>query len=118
MKKLILMSLLLLNGCALWMAPYDNNEYALVNKVRTISQLGDCTKKNIDSMYFTALELKNYSEMLPKNDQTIVLTKDLFTVVEEMKNRTDFSNIYCKAKLNIIEISAEKIQHVIGNKPR
>jgi PBP1b-binding outer membrane lipoprotein LpoB len=118
MKKLILISLLLLNGCALWMAPYDNNEYALVNKVRTISQLGDCTKKNIDSMYFTALELKNYSEMLPRNDQTIALTKDLFTVVEEMKKRTDFSSVYCKAKLNIIEISAEKIQHAIGNKPR
>jgi PBP1b-binding outer membrane lipoprotein LpoB len=118
MKKLILISLLLLNGCALLMAPYDNNEYALVNKIRTTSQLGECTKTNIDSMYFTALELKNYSELLPKNDQTIVLTKDLFTLLDEMHQRKDFGDVYCKAKLNIIEISSEKIQRVIGNKPR
>jgi len=118
MKKIILISLILLNGCALQIGQYDSNEYMLVNQIRTKAQLQQCTKKNVDDLYFIGLQLKNYSQYLPDNEQVFNLTNDLFTIIDELNKRENFSIAFCQAKLNIIEVSAEKIQQVIGNKPR
>jgi hypothetical protein len=118
MKKLILIVTLLLSGCSLWMADYDNNEYALVNRLRTEAILGDCSKESVKSMYFTSLELKNFSEYIPRNQATIDLTNKLNIIVEELYKRENPSAVYCKAKLNTISKSAEEIQRVVGSKPR
>jgi len=48
MKKLLLSLVILLSGCSiLFVAHYDNNEYGLVNKVRTDAQLKNCTKEGV-----------------------------------------------------------------------
>ena len=119
MKKLILSIVALLSGCSiLFVAHYDNNEYGLVNKVRTDAELKNCTKEGIQVLYQDALELKNYSQHLPYNDVTIKMSNDLFTIVDELHQKETINPTYCGLKLNSISKSAEAIQKVIGGEPR
>ena len=123
MKKLLIVILASsLSGCALWdayfMAGFDTNEYALVNRVRTFAELGQCDKEHIIALRITALELKNFSEYLPRNTKTIDMNNNLYTMVDELYKRENPSMAYCKAKLNTIGISAEEIQRVVGGKTR
>ena len=124
MKKLLIVLLALqISGCALieklWVSGYDNNEYALTNKVRTLAQSAKtCDAPTVKELYVTSLELKNFTEYLPRNKATYDLTSHLFVIVEELSKKEDPSPAYCKAKLNTIVKSAETIQQVMGNKPR
>lgn len=124
MKQLLITATLALSlsGCGMinniFMAPYDTNEYSLVNKVRTLSELGSCDKDHVTELYRTALELKNFSEYLPRNEKTIEMDNTLFDIVKELYLREKPSSAYCKAKLNIISTSAEMIQNTIGKRPR
>jgi len=124
MKRLLMIVLVFqLSGCAvinsIFMAPYDNNEYALVNKIRTLAETSDnCDGNTVKELYLTTYELKNYSEYLPRNSNQMKLNDDLFTVVDELYKKQNPSSIYCKAKLNIIKHSAERIQQVTGSKSR
>jgi uncharacterized protein YceK len=123
MKTILLCCILLLSGCstiksALFVAHYDNNEYALVNKVRTDAELKNCNKDGIQTMYQDAMELKNYSQYLPHNDVTIKMNSALFTLVDELHQKETFSPTYCALKLNTISKTAERIQQVIGGEPR
>jgi hypothetical protein len=120
MKKLLLITLLLLSGCSLWVANYDTNEYVLVNRIRTIAQTNKtCDEITVKDLYFTAKELNNFSQYLPRNQQTVELNKKLLSLVIELYDKEPpIGIVYCKAKLNIIEISAEEIQKVMGSKPR
>ena len=118
MKKIILVAAVLLSGCSLWMANYDSFEYSLVNKVRTQAIVGDCSSENVKNLYNTTLELKNFTQYIPRNDATIGLANQLYTIVDELHKRENPSPAYCKAKLNTIAKSAEEIQRVVGSKPR
>jgi len=123
MKKLLVFLVILLSGCssiqsALFVAHYDNNEYNLVNKVRTDALLKKCDKDGIQVMYEDSLQLKNYSQYLPYNDVTIKMNNDLFTLVDELHQKDTFSPAYCALKLNTISKSAERIQQAIGGEPR
>ena len=123
MKKLLVFLVILLSGCssiqsALFVAHYDNNEYGLVNKVRTDALLKKCDKDGIQVMYEDSLQLKNYSQYLPYNDVTIKMNNDLFTLVDELHQKDTLSPAYCALKLNTISKSAERIQQAIGGEPR
>ena len=119
MKKLILGLVALLSGCSvLLVAHYDNNEYGLVNKVRTDAQLKNCTKEGVQVIYQDALELKNYSQYLPYNDVTVKMNNNLFILVDELHQKEVINQTYCELKLNTISKSAEQIQKVIGGEPR
>ena len=123
MKKLLTILLTLqLSGCALYdiyfMANFDSVEYSLVNRIRTLAETKDCTPKNVESLYITSLELKNYSQYIPRNARTISMTTDLHKIVEELHKRDKPSAPYCQGKLNIITTTAERIQQVTGTKPR
>jgi len=115
MKKLLLIPVVfLLSGCAPLMyklydsymlAPYDNVEYSLVNKVRTQAEVTEavCSTKttvetNLEEMYFVSRELKNFSQHIPDNKEV--------------------SAVYCKAKFKQIYSNAETIQKAIGARPR
>jgi hypothetical protein len=103
--------------------PYDANEYYLITQVRTIAETTNCsnpiqTSTNIETLYLITYELKNYSQYLPDNEAEIKLTTDLFKLVDEFHNKQNPAEYYCKAKLNIIAKSAERIQQVTGSKPR
>ena len=123
MKKLIILLFTLqLSGCALYdiyfMANFDSVEYSLVNRIRTLAETKDCTPKNVESLYVTSLELKNYSQYIPNNKRSISMATDLHKMVEELHKRDKPSAAYCQGKLNIIMTTSERIQQVTGTKPR
>lgn len=119
MKKLLYSLLIcLVTGCSLMIGPYDPNEYYLVTQIRTIAELNFCGHNTVEMLYLDGAELKNYSQYLPNNEAEIKLTTDLFRLIEELHNKENPGEAYCKAKLNIIAKSAERIQQVTGSKPR
>jgi GH15 family glucan-1,4-alpha-glucosidase len=139
MKK-ILIALFLsttLSGCAIgykvydafFMAHYDNIEYALTNKVRTLSELAveDCkdygkSKDNFEGLYFISVELKNFTQYLPDNPDAHKLAGNLVELTkqgrEQYVKNSNVSEGFCKIKLQQINRSAETAQKVIGSKPR
>jgi hypothetical protein len=101
------------------MAPYDGNEYGLITKVRTISQMRSCDVVSVKDLYSTSLELKNFSQYLPSNEKSAKMNAELYSMVEELyKKPQPISQVYCDLKLKTIETNAETIQSVIGKRPR
>jgi hypothetical protein len=134
LKLLIASSIIVvLPGCAVWdayfMAGYDNVEYALVNKVRTFSELAieECdneekTKSNVAKIHGYAVELKNFTQYIPDNEDANKLGNNLFQLTSQTRDHyaknTNVSQSFCKLKLQQINRNAETIQKVIGSKPR
>ncbi len=134
MKKLILIGLLssTLSGCALidayLMAKYDTTEYALVNKIKTKAELSvdDCkdqikSKDNADNLYSTAVEMRNFSQNIPRNEDTAKLAGNLVELAKQNKElyaKGPVSETFCKLKLQQISRSADVAQKVIGRKPK
>ena len=135
MKKLIAVTLVAtsLSGCALFdayfMAGYDTTEYALVNKIKTKAELSveDCkdqkvSKQNMNDLYFIAVEMRNFSENIPRNVDTAKLAGNLVELTKQGKvlyaKDSNVSETFCKLKLQQIGRSAEVAQKVIGKKPR
>ena len=135
MKKLIVVALITtsLSGCALFdayfMAGYDTTEYALVNKIKTKAELSveDCkdqkvSKQNMNDLYFIAVEMRNFSENIPRNVDTAKLAGNLVELTKQGKDLyakdSNVSETFCKLKLQQIGRSAEVAQKVIGKKPR
>jgi hypothetical protein len=133
MKRIAIISLvLLLNGCALIdayrMARFDNIEYALVNQIHTQSQLGvgacgtELVYTQVDDLYFKSTELRNYSASIPRNEETVAMTNDLYVITKGLKDRyasgDEVSKKYCEIKFNNIETSTGIMKKVIGAKPR
>lgn len=138
MKNIIIaLMFVMLSGCAViqpvvdrfTIAPFDSNEYALVNKIRTQSQLAkqNCSvsllvRADVDALFVTTTELKNYSQYIPKNKQTISPVDLLDKMVTEIHTRynsgSTVSKTYCELKLTSINQSAESIQKAIAKRPR
>ena len=139
MKKLfIALSLITLTGCATvqslpvinayFMAKFDNNEYMLVNSVRTQANLGAAkcgtpeVVATVDNIYFKKIELRNYSQSIPHNEETIKMSSELSEIVKGLSERyhgkEPVSLNYCTVKFSNIEKNAITIQNVIGAKPR
>lgn len=139
MKKILLALILSisLSGCAIgykvydafFMAKYDNIEYALTNKIRTLSELAveDCkdqnkSRDNFEGLYFIAVELRNFTQYIPDNPDANKLSSNLVELSKQgrdlyLKN-SNVSESFCKLKLQQINRSAEVAQKVIGKKPR
>lgn len=136
-KTIVIFSVVLLTGCSTaqkfydsyFLAPYDNVEYALVNKIRTIAELADknCSNKqlvqaDLEGMYFISVEAKNFSQYIPDNKDAIKLTADLYLLTkgayEHYQKNEKVSETYCRAKLKQISSNAETIQRAIGARPR
>jgi len=134
MKKLLILSLvLLLNGCIVFdsyfMAKYDTTEYSLVNQIKTKAQIAEDNCSNqilviiqVNELYNNTLEFKNFTTHIPHNEDAIKLSTKLLTLTKDTRdyfNKTDkISSIFCKAKLQQIEKSADTIQQALGSKPR
>lgn len=128
---LIALSLLVLSGCAVVdrfiIAPFDPNEYSLVNTLRSSSILvkpncSNISRNEVNHLYNIALTLKNYSEYLPKNDQTIKPVNTTYQMVSELKSRYEKENklnkTYCELKMQSIIDASELTQKAIGKRPR
>ena len=73
-------------------------------------------------MYNTAIELRNFSQNIPRNDDTTKLASNLVELTKQGKElyvkNPNVSETFCKLKLQQINRSAEVAQKVIGKKPR
>lgn len=142
MKNIILgLTLIMLSGCAVvqpiydkfMIAPFDANEYALVNKIRTsaIQAKPNCNTAEdpwmliynyVEDIHTTSLLLKNYSEYLPKNEQTIKNVDLVYQMTSDLRKRyitePKVSKTYCELKLQSIIDVSESIQKAIGKRPR
>ena len=129
--------LLTMSGCATlneaWdyfdMARFDNNEYLLAVQVRTQANLGarKCGTPEVNAevsrLWGTTLELKNYAESIPRNEETVTMTAELLEIVRGLDKRynidkKDVSMCYCTTKFTNIEKNATIITNVVGAKPR
>jgi hypothetical protein len=132
--KLILVSsaAVTLTGCAAidayFMSKYDNNEYALINKIRTLSEIyakdcsyNDLSSRNFNTIYNISTELSNYSEYLPRNKEAVNISQNILALAKQgtdlYSNGTP-SEGFCKLKLQQINRAATTAQQVIGKKPR
>lgn len=131
-STLALILALVLNGCALIdayrMARFDANEYMLVNQIHTSVQLhaNKCETRAVipyvEVIYNKSLELKNYSASIPRNEETVAMTNDLYEITKGLKERyasgDEVSQKYCEIKFKNIENSTATMKTVIGAKPR
>jgi len=134
MKRiLIVLSVALLNGCALMdaylMTKYDPNEYSIISEIRADARhhKKDCnnavlSKSNAVNMASKTDFFEVYSENVPRNGNTITATKELNKIaqglVERYNQPTPVSPLFCKLKFETIETNSTRMQQVIGNKPR
>jgi hypothetical protein len=110
------------------MARFDNNEYLLINKIRTEANLGaaKCGKpeviEEVDRVWRTAVEFKNYTQSIPRNQEATKMASELAEIVKGLSERyhgkEPVSIMYCTTKFSSIERNAVNIQNVIGKKPR
>lgn len=134
MKRLLVLLAIVssLSGCALYdayfMARFDNNEYALINKIRTEANLGaaKCGKPEVvaevDRIWRTAVEFRNYTQSIPHNEEATKMGNELAEIIKGLNDRyhgtEPVSMMYCTTKFSSIERNAVNIQNVIGKKPR
>lgn len=132
-RLLILLSVVALNGCAVYdaymMTGYDSNEYLLITEIRTNASLSkescdDAKQSRLNSMaisHKTSL-FQNYEEQIPRNKNGANAGIELNKIAQGLKTRyndgTPVSPVFCKLKFESIEHSAQTIQHVIGQRPR
>jgi len=133
MKRLIIVLALALNGCAIidyyQMANWDNNEYLIVNQIRTEAQLGveHCNNQKevlpkVNAIYNKSVELKNYSANISHNEEATKMSTELLAITKGLRDRyasgDEVSQKYCELKFNTIDISTGTIQKSLGAKPR
>ena len=134
MKKLLLLPLIsMLSSCALYNAyfltGFDGNEYELITKIRLEAQTykNECddavkSKNNATQLTYDTTMFMLYSEYVPHNDDVISASKDLHTIAQglaDQYNKTDKVSIgFCKIKFTSVETSADKMQTIIGSRPR
>jgi len=134
MKKLILIATLsILSGCTLInaysMAHFDPNEYKLITDIRAEAQAdkaqcGDPleSKANANRLASDTKLFQLYSEHIPKNKDMIVASKDLQEIAQGLADmyskESKVSSAFCQIKFQSIEQSANKLQIVLGGRPR
>ena len=132
LKLLIASSILVvLPGCALWdayfMAGYDNQEYALINNIRTNAELNvgmcdnyEASKTTFNYLYSKGLEVKNFTQYIPDNKDAHKLAGNIYELTKQGKDAYlgSVSPTFCKLKLQQIVRASETAQKVIGSKPR
>ena len=76
----------------------------------------------VDNIYFKTIELRNYSQSIPHNEDTIKMSSELSEIVKGLSERYHGSEPvslnYCTTKFSMIEKNAVTIQNVVGAKPR
>jgi len=134
MKKLLLLiALSLLPGCTLvdayMLTHFDPNEYKLITDIRAEAQAskGQCnnaviSKINADKLASDTKLFQLYSEHIPRNNDMITASKDLNEIAQGLSNmyakETKVSSGFCTIKFQSIEQSANKLQTVLGGRPR
>ena len=132
-KNLAIFMITLLPSCAAYdayfMAKFDQNEYQLINDIRSLAQISSefCSNQQqmvpiVDRIYLKSIEFKNYAEFIPENKASIKLSESLIDLTEPLHVRyhktEKISEAYCKQKMDILKNAATVIAQTIGSKPR
>jgi hypothetical protein len=133
-KLLIVLSVLALNGCALYdaymMTGYDSNEYRIITEIRTDAGVyknqcdaAEASRMNAMVLSHKTMLFQNYESQIPRNANGISASIELNKIAQGLRDRyndknTPVSPAFCKLKFTSIENSAETIQHVVGGRPR
>ena len=122
-----------LSGCTLvdayLMTKYDPNEYKLITDVRANSQTfkEHCedfatSKVNANEMAKTTHLFLLYSEHIPRNTEVFNSAKEINEMAKGLQSsyskNDKVSPAFCKIKYETLEKSADKVQTIIGRKPR
>jgi hypothetical protein len=132
MKQLIVLTALLLNGCALYdaytMTHYDPNEYRIITEIRADAQQykAQCSDPVVSKTNATKLAEKThmfslYSEHVPKNKDVISASNELDAIAQGLSVQYTKSSVsvgFCGIKFGTIETSADYMQKIIGARPR
>jgi hypothetical protein len=136
MKKVLIVTLLVLSGCSTvnnlvdaYLMKYDPIEYKLIVDIRTISMLAkdkcddvESSKKTANRLGALSLELMHFAEYQPHNKPVKESSVDLNNIVQGLKNQYNsdkpVSPVFCKIKFKSIEDTAIKIQQMEGSKPK
>jgi hypothetical protein len=121
---------LTLTGCSgIIPASFDNNEYMLVNQIRTQAvmyqkQCADSnqSRDNYQSLYNSAVEFSNYTQYLKRNSATHQMSLNLLTLISNgadlYNTQTTVSVVFCELNLEQVSSAAENIQKSTGTKPK
>ena len=132
MKKLLIVSVLLLSGCSslieAYLMKYDTNEYFLITDVRTAAQLGQthcddavASKANAEQLAAKTLTLMNFAQYQPHNKPVQNSSIELNKIAQGLNDqyRTgSVSTVFCRIKFKIVEDAATTMQQSEGNKPK
>ena len=132
MKQLIVLTALLLNGCAVYdaytLTHYDPNEYRIITEIRADAQQykARCNDPMASKINATNLAEKThmfalYSEHVPKNKDVIAASTELDAIAQGLADqyaKTTVSVGFCNIKFNNVETSADYMQKIIGARPR
>jgi hypothetical protein len=135
MKRLLIaLSVLVLNGCALYdaymMTGYDSNEYRIITEIRTDAGIykeqcdaAETSRMNAMALSYKTMLFQNYESQIPRNANGINASRELNKIAQGLRDRyndktTSVSPTFCRLKFTSIENSAETIQHVVGGRPR
>lgn len=133
MKKLFLLLVMLLAGCSTLLdaynLKYDNNEYQLINDIRTsamlsISRCGIQEEAKIQAQVIAnkTLTFKNYVEFLPDNKNIQIASSELNDIAQGLLTAYNsdkvVSPVFCKIKYETLVLNAAAIQRTAGAKPK
>jgi hypothetical protein len=130
-RLLIILSVILLPGCALYdaymMTGFDPNEYLLITQIRvdakqykTQCAMPIAANNAVTISYKTTL-FETYSQGLPNNADVQRAAKSLNEIAQGLVDsygKGTVNPLFCKLKYGSIENSAAVMQVVIGNRPR
>jgi hypothetical protein len=134
MKKLLLsLSVVLLSGCSILdaylMTHYDPNEYQLITTVRANAQQFKATCSDAELSKINSAKLAKdtqlfalYSEYVPRNNDVVSASKSLHIIAQGLADQYQKGDrvnpTFCKIKFESVETSADKMQKIIGARPR
>lgn len=128
MKRLLILGCLILTGCGVFQAPFDNNEYSYINQLYTLSDYYklDCsnttkTLNNFEQLSLISITLVNYSQDLPDNENTIKAVTALNTVVQTTKQQMSTGNHsqrFCELELDNIKHAAGTVKSAVATRGR
>jgi hypothetical protein len=132
-KLLLLLSVVMLSGCsvldAYLLTHYDPNEYQLITSIRADAQHFKATCSDTELSKTNSVKLAKdtqlfalYSEYVPRNNDVISASKSLHIIAQGLADQYQKGNrvspAFCKVKFESVETSADKMQKIIGARPR
>jgi len=127
MQKIItLIAVILLSGCSMFGATFDNNEYASFARLQTQSHfaINSCTtpdklRLHINSMVEEVEFLHIYTKHLSRNDETHKIVTFIRANIIELRNgyaKGTKSAKYCEIKLNTLSQSIQRAMEAVATK--